>query len=142
MSDSNGILDFYAEENMGETSSFVKNNAAKNSIIEKVNVTTIDQFCEEHSISFIDFLKIDCEGFDLKVMLGAEKMIKTKSIRYIQFEYNHDWLSAGATLKFALDFLIKNGYNVYVVNNKGLSNYDYKVFGDFFGYSNFFAELK
>jgi len=36
-----------------------------------VKVTTVDQFCLEHRIDRIDYLKIDTEGHDLEVLKGA-----------------------------------------------------------------------
>ncbi len=141
LSNVTGTFNFFAEENMGETSSFIANNASANATIEKVNVTTLDVLCNDLQISHIDFLKIDCEGYDLKVLQGAENLIKQKAIQFIQFEYNHDWLSAGATLKYAIDFLTNYGYKVYLINNNGLSSYDYETFGDFFGFCNFFATI-
>lgn len=141
LSNISGTLDFFAEDNMGETSSFIASNASTNVKVEKIKVTTLDTLCSELKIDHIDFLKIDCEGYDLKVLQGAENLIKQKSIKYIQFEYNHDWLSASATLKFAIEFLTNNGYSVFVINESGLSKYDYDTYGDFFGFCNFFAIL-
>jgi FkbM family methyltransferase len=54
----------------------------------KVEVTTIDEFSQEHNIVHIDFLKIDAEGHELQVLKGAEKMIKNNSIGIIQIEFN------------------------------------------------------
>jgi len=41
----------------------------------KVEVITGDEFCFNQSISNINFLKIDCEGFDDKVLMGFEQLI-------------------------------------------------------------------
>lgn len=54
----------------------------------KVEVTTIDEFSQEHNIDHIDFLKVDAEGHELQVLKGAEKMIKNNSIGIIQIEFN------------------------------------------------------
>lgn len=40
-----------------------------------VDVTTLDLYCERNSISFIDLIKIDVEGFELNVLKGGERMI-------------------------------------------------------------------
>ena len=36
----------------------------------------------------IDLLKIDTEGFELEVLLGASEMLTEKKITIIQFEFN------------------------------------------------------
>jgi len=49
---------------------------------------TLDNFCSLNNIKTIDFLKIDVEGHELSVLKGAEKMLQTKCIKLIQFEFN------------------------------------------------------
>lgn len=48
-------------------------------------VKTLDWYIKEHNIKRIDFLKIDTEGYDYKVLLGGMEAIKIT--RYIQFEH-------------------------------------------------------
>lgn len=42
----------------------------------EVPVTTLDKFAEQQGIKYVDLLKIDTEGCELFVLLGAEKLIK------------------------------------------------------------------
>lgn len=51
-----------------------------------VQVTTVDTFCEANNVSRIDYLKIDTEGFDLKVLHGAKQMLQRQAINAIQVE--------------------------------------------------------
>jgi FkbM family methyltransferase len=51
-----------------------------------VDVTTVDQFCREKDIDFIDILKSDTQGYDLEVFKGAENMIRSNRIGLIYFE--------------------------------------------------------
>ena len=39
-----------------------------------VKAVTLDKFCKDNSISFIDILKIDTEGFEANVLRGAQKI--------------------------------------------------------------------
>jgi FkbM family methyltransferase len=48
-------------------------------------LTTLDAYCTEKGITAIDFLKIDTEGYDYRVLIGAKDILNTT--RYIQFEY-------------------------------------------------------
>ena len=53
---------------------------------EEVNVGTIDGFVEDQAIRTIDLLKIDAQGADLDVLLGADQTIKSHRVRFILCE--------------------------------------------------------
>lgn len=53
---------------------------------ENVKVETLDEFCKKEGITQIDFLKTDTEGLDLKVLEGAEGLIRSGKIRFILSE--------------------------------------------------------
>ena len=48
-------------------------------------VRTLDGYIDRYKIKRIDFLKIDAEGYDYKVLLGGKKAIALA--RYIQYEH-------------------------------------------------------
>lgn len=54
----------------------------------KVPVGTVDDYCAENGIEHIDLLKIDVEGFELKVLRGASRMLGERRVGVIQFEFN------------------------------------------------------
>ena len=139
LSDTNEELNFYEETNAGEQSSFIISSYHQNYKTTKVHVQRLDNFCNDKGIEFIDLLKIDCEGFDYKVLIGAINMLKQDRIKYIQFEYGGGWKIAGSTLKAAIIFLNNLGYQVWFVSPKGLRAFDVNFIGEYFEYSNFFA---
>jgi len=49
-----------------------------------VKAVTLDKFCKDNSISFIDILKIDTEGFEANVLRGAQKILS--KTRYLHLE--------------------------------------------------------
>lgn len=51
-----------------------------------VKITTGDAFCAEHKIDWINFLKIDTEGFDLRVCRGFREMLEAGKVDLIQVE--------------------------------------------------------
>lgn len=53
---------------------------------QPVKVLTIDTFCAEHGIVSIDLLKIDAQGYDLKVLEGARGLLGKCSINMIYVE--------------------------------------------------------
>lgn len=54
---------------------------------DTVTVETIDRFCAARSVKNIELLKIDVEGHELAVLQGAEGMLNSGRIRFIQFEF-------------------------------------------------------
>ncbi|PSN20147.1 hypothetical protein C7271_03615 [filamentous cyanobacterium CCP5] len=54
---------------------------------EIVSVDTVDDFCTDNGIENIDLLKIDVEGAEYQVLLGARKMLENKKIRCCLFEF-------------------------------------------------------
>ncbi len=67
---------------------------------------TLDDYVKEKNIERIDFLKIDAEGLDYKIILGGLGAVKTK-VSYIQFEY---W---DGVKKFV--DLLGNTFNLYLM---------------------------
>ena len=52
-----------------------------------VTVSTVDDFLKDHSISAIDFMKIDTEGYEMDVLKGAHDALLQGKIGAIQFEF-------------------------------------------------------
>ncbi|WP_316816888.1 FkbM family methyltransferase [Pedobacter nyackensis] len=84
-----------------------------------VTATTIDKYCEIHKIHKIDFLKIDTEGNEFKVLLGAKRMLSEKRISIIQFEFNEMNVISRTFFKDFFDLLIDN-YNLYRLHTNDL----------------------
>ncbi|ATU67334.1 FkbM family methyltransferase [Piscinibacter gummiphilus] len=68
-----------------------------------VAVGTLDDYCTEHGIDHIDLLKIDVEGFELKVLQGAKRMLAERRLDVIQFEFNEMNVIGGTFLN---DFFV------------------------------------
>ncbi len=91
-SDVPGSLQLYDYENKTSHASLYKD------VIDKlhkgvsqswqVNVTTIDEFVKTSEIGHVRLLKIDTEGNELKVLLGAKESLAEGLIDIIQLEFN------------------------------------------------------
>lgn len=134
-----GTMDFYMEKSAGETSSLISKHSNPQARKISVVTTTIDAEMEKRNLKFIDFLKIDAEGYDLHVLKGAENCLIENTVGVIQFEYNHPWVYSSSTLVSALDYLDKHDFKVYLLKRDGLYNFNYAIYGDYFHYSNFVA---
>src|SRR5262249_2587840 len=53
-----------------------------------VECSTVDDFCKQNRIEAIDVLKIDAEGCDLNVLLGAKDFLREGRIRFVFTEFN------------------------------------------------------
>ena len=92
--------------------------------IEVIDGVRLDTFVNSKAIDKIDFIKIDAEGFDYYVMLGATKLIEKNKIDFIQFEYNWFWTQNSCTLKNVFDLFDSSKYSIAKISPKGLIFYD------------------
>lgn len=53
-----------------------------------VKIVTIDGYCREQGLKTVDLLKIDTQGFDLKVLRGASAMLAAGQVRAVLLEVN------------------------------------------------------
>jgi len=107
------------------TNSLVEPLDARNPGSEEVQLTTVDLYCETNSIGMIDLLKIDAEGHDFDVIVGASGMLDRKAVRYIQFEYNQRWIGSRNYLRDVFGFLNPKGYRIGKLTGSQVEFYPY-----------------
>lgn len=134
-----GPMKFFEEPGAGQTSSLAPGFSGRDARLREVNVTTIDVEAEKRGLPYIDFLKVDVEGFDLNVIKGTRNLLSQERIGLIQFEYTDAWAIAGNTLRSAFDWLGSFGYEAFLLRKSGLYKLKYKLYGEYFTYSNFVA---
>ena len=91
----------------------------------EVPVTTIEEHCSEAGVEHVDLLKIDAEGFDFEIILGAVSLLREGRVGVLQFEYNHCWVESRRFLKDVFELaseldlsvakLIPGGLEIYPV---------------------------
>ena len=71
-----------------EKSRMLSTSSNKKEFEEKIEVKsiTIDNYCNENKIDEVDFLKIDTQGFEDKVLTGAKEMLRKNCINVIELE--------------------------------------------------------
>ena len=80
---------------------------------DNVRISTIDNYIFNNAhLKGIDFLKIDVEGYEMHVLKGALNTIRSKAIKFIQFEFGHFHIYSR---NFFLDFweLLSADYEFY-----------------------------
>jgi FkbM family methyltransferase len=89
----------------------------------RVQETTLDAFCSEHSIDNIDLLKTDVEGLDLVVLQGSTSMLQKRAVKFVLVEFFDllptEGVFGGALLPFEdllgpFGFRFVASYNSYV----------------------------
>lgn len=119
------LMIYYDSFAQGSASIFKKN--AKYS--EEIEIDTIDNFCNNHDIKVIDFLKMDVQGYELNILNGANEMIKNGNIKFIQFEFDEPNIENRVFFK---DFweLLHEKYDIYHSLYNGLikiKEYNYSL---------------
>ncbi len=86
--------------------------------LEKVNLyneilveqKSIDEYMHQKKIKKLDFLKIDTEGYEFEILLGAKKNIN--NINLVLFEHHYDdMIKKNYKFSDVHDFLNKNNFN-------------------------------
>ncbi|NNC82379.1 MAG: FkbM family methyltransferase [Flavobacteriales bacterium] len=80
---------------------------------ERVSLTTLDLHCERHQVERVDILKIDVEGHEMKVLLGAKETLKRNPKMAVVLELDHNTSISGHTKKDYLDFMASEGFQAY-----------------------------
>ncbi len=78
----------------------------------EVKITTIDSYMKENDIQCINFLKIDVEGHELKVLEGAKNALDEGKIDYIQFEFGEGMIASRVFFRDFWDIFEKD-FHIY-----------------------------
>jgi len=71
------------------------------------NLETLDRYCSKREIEEVDFLKIDVEGAEYKVLQGFLPYLRSQKVQCIQFEYGAFSTQTRVLLKDYYDLLGK-----------------------------------
>ena len=89
-----------------------KEGIKNNSKISKIKVTTIDTFIQKNGIEKVDFIKIDVEGFEYKVLKGGENCIsKFEPTFFIELD-NTLLKEQNSSAKILISFLEEKKYKI------------------------------
>lgn len=87
---------------------------------QQVSCVTLDAFCDERKLSYINLLKVDVEGAETDVFRGAEALLRAQAISCIVFEISHVPLRAmGHRPDDVLAPLLRWGFTLYTLDRDG-----------------------
>ena len=74
-----------------------------------LHIKTAKEYIASNSITAIDFVKIDTEGYELNVLKGFEECIKR--VKIIQFEYGGTYMDNNTRLVDVIKYLADHGFH-------------------------------
>lgn len=114
----NGEKEYYDLGDSSGNNSFIHHNLEAKKVY-KVPVITLDTYCLENGIDYIDILKIDVEGYEPYVIRGCKQLLENKKIGIIIFEVGA--LYGKDEKEEMLNMLSEAGFNFYNVYGDELS---------------------
>ncbi len=96
---------------------------------KKIKIETIDNYCQNNHINEIDILKIDTQGYEDKVLLGASKMLQGKKIKLIEFEIILSDIYSKTLSIGEIENILGKNYRLFANDNRGnlYSNFIYQL---------------
>jgi len=112
------------------------------SVASKITIIKLDDFAKEYNVSKIYLLKIDTEGNELNILMGATELIKNNKIDVIHFEFNEMNVYSRVFFRDFYELLVN--YNFYRMLPDGLIFLgDYNpIHQEIFAYQNIVAIRK
>jgi len=96
------------------------NNGRSKDTEVTVDVVTLDETFGRNVR--VHLLKIDAEGYDPLVLRGARRLLRMRQVKFIVFEYDVAWISAGhnLTLQAAVQEVYSIGYSCFLMTKAAL----------------------
>ena len=108
---------------------------------ETVSRLRLDDFAAREGIDRIDLLKIDVEGHELEVLMGASGLLSSNAVEVVQFEFGGTCLDSRVFLRDILTALGPR-YDVYRMLLDDLVPLKWSEYEELFVTSNFVAVLR
>jgi len=119
LSDQSGETSYSIDEQIWNQGTFNLNNKSSDGKAQQIIIKVADELNEIQSLSRLDLIKIDVEGFEYQVLKGLKSTLKKHWPRII-FEYDHNyWENNGQKMSDCYGFLNNLGYKLYQITSVG-----------------------
>jgi FkbM family methyltransferase len=109
---------------------------------DTIAVCALDDFCCESDIESVDLLKMDVEGGELNVLMGASRLLSEGRIKMIQWEFGEANVRSRSYLRDFFE-LLEERYRIYRILQVGFAKMgSYSPTFEQFKVTNFLAILK
>ena len=84
-----------------------------------VSSISMDRFCAQKNIEYIDWMKVDVQGFEIYVFEGMKELLIHKKIKNILFEFE-PWAEEQAQVRIGIakDYIESMGYQLFSLQGK------------------------
>ena len=107
----------------------------KKNLEEKVKCNRLDNIIRNQKI---DFIKIDVEGNEMRVLNGMKKIIH--DVKVIQIEFGGTWVDSRFFYRDLFDYFKEYNFNLYrIAPNKLIKVNKYEEIDEYFTFTNFVA---
>ena len=123
----NFVGDLNIEVNSTSTSdgwSFYDIKEQNNSYTEKIKQITLNDFCESNNLKNITAIKIDVDGIDLKVLYGADKIIRENRPSILIENYSNELFDYFNDLNYSFYSLVSSKSKPYNMTLENLKFFD------------------
>lgn len=94
----------------------------------RVRVVTLDRYCAEHGVERIDFLKLDTQGYELRVLEGAASLLARQAVPLIYLEVGFVTLYEGQPLfPEVYQYLFDRGYRLVWLYESSFHSHYYAI---------------
>jgi FkbM family methyltransferase len=139
----NDRVPLYKENHHARIASLSPLDVTKDHLTEQVQIHRLDDIFKTLGLRQVDLAKIDVEGHEMDVLLGAEQAIKSGKISHLQFELGGSSIDTNTTLKMFFEFLSEYRYDLFLIRKSGpLHLSSYKYLYEQYSTTNFFAALR
>lgn len=85
----------------------------KPSAVEQTPATTLDLYCERNGVERIDLLKVDVEGAEFQVLVGARRLLAARRVGCVTFEFGQTTFDMGNSPEQIEAYMKEVGYELH-----------------------------